>query len=144
MAGAGKSTDGGKTPPRKPGATAPRKGAGKRAKPAVKLVEPAAAPEMSVVTPAEPVVSERQVKKVELIDRVVEATGQKRKDVKPVVEAVLGELDRLIGEGADFQAPELGKLMIHKRKDVPNGEMVMLKLRRKTASTPLAKDDDNG
>ncbi|WP_168222988.1 HU family DNA-binding protein [Oceanicola sp. D3] len=110
----------------------------------MKLVEPAPKPEITVVTPAEPVVAEGIVKKVELVARVVEATGLKRKDVKPVVEATLQEVNRIIGEGSNLQLPELGKLMIHKRKDVPNGEMVMLKLRRKTAQKPLAESDDNG
>jgi len=110
----------------------------------VKLVEPAPKPDMTVVTPAEPVVAKRQLKKVEFLERVIAATGMKKKDVKPVVEATLAELDKVIGEGIDLQAPELGKLMIHKRKDVPKGEMVMLKLRRKTATKALAEDDDNG
>ncbi|MCO6382260.1 HU family DNA-binding protein [Oceanicola sp. 502str15] len=152
MAGPRKTTGTTKRPgaPAKPRGTGGGAGkAGGAAKtaakaPPVKLVEPAPAPEITVVTPAEPVMTERMVKKVELIDRVMTATGMKRKDVKPIVEAMLGEIDKIISEGADMQFPELGKLMIHKRKEISNGEMVMLKLRRKTAVKPLAEDDDNG
>ncbi|MBS8228949.1 HU family DNA-binding protein [Vannielia litorea] len=116
----------------------------KPAPPAMKLVEPAPKPDITVVTPAKPVVADRLMKKPELVARVMEATRLDRKDVKPVVEATLAELAAIIGEGTDMQMPELGKLMIHKRKPLPNGEMVMLKLRRKTAVKPLAEDDDNG
>ncbi|SIN95745.1 HU family DNA-binding protein [Vannielia litorea] len=135
-----RKTDG----PPKPRAAGTRRTAAKKPAPAVKLVEPAPKPEITVVTPAEPVVSEKMVKKNDLIDRVVEASGLKRKDVKPALEAMFAEMDKIIGEGATLQIPELGKLMIHKRKPVANGEMVMLKLRRKTAAKPLAEDGDNG
>lgn len=138
MAGTRKTTGSGKG--RSGGAGA---GKGAKAAPAVKLVEPAA-PDMTLVSPAAPVVADRVVKKAELIEQVVEATGMKRKDVKPVVEATLREISRVIAGGANMQIPELGKLMIHKRKELPGGEMVMLKLRRKTAAKPLAEDDDNG
>lgn len=139
MAGPRKTTE----PPK--GASAGRRGkAAAKTRPAVKLVEPAPAPDITLVGAAAPGAEEGPVKKVALIDRVVEATGMKRKDVKPVVEATLAELEKSIAAGADLQLPELGKLMVHKRKEVKGGEMVMLKLRRKTAAKPLAEDDDNG
>ncbi|MBY6047121.1 HU family DNA-binding protein [Vannielia litorea] len=142
MAGPRKTTGGGKTAPNRKTNAARGKAGAKT--PPVKVVENTPKPDITVVTPAEPVVAEGLVKKVALIDSVVEATGMKRKDVKPVVEATLAEIGNIIGKGADMQIPELGKLMVHKRKELPNGEMVMLKLRRKTVAKPLAEDDDNG
>ena len=125
----------------KPAAAAKPEGA------AANLMDPATAPtaaKMTVVNSAEPVVAATQLKKKDFIDRVVAASGLKKKDVKPVVETTLAELGAMISEGSEMQTPELGKLMIQRRKEVSGGEVVVLKLRRKTAEKPLANDGEEG
>ncbi|MCJ8139403.1 HU family DNA-binding protein [Falsirhodobacter halotolerans] len=80
----------------------------------------------------------------ELIDVVVERTGQKRAVVKPVLEAFLAAMKEKLVEGSDLTLPPMGKLKMVKRKE-DDGPMT-LKLRpqnaSKTAKSGLADDED--
>ena len=101
---------------------------------------------MKVVAAATPVVSGPTLRKNDFIDRVVESSGLKRKDVKPIVEATLKALADTLSADEELQAPPLGKLKVHKRKTIGKGEMLMLKLRRGeqmlAADEGLADDSD--
>jgi DNA-binding protein HU-alpha len=104
------------------------------ARPAPKVSAPvpkpsAPAPKATIVETVTPVVSDLPIKKPELIDRVVTETGMKKKDVKPVVEAMLAVLGRTLSGGEEITAPPLGKLMIKRAKDLPNAKVLTLKLR---------------
>jgi hypothetical protein len=82
----------------------------------------------------------------DLIDAVVTASGAKKPQAKPVVEATLTALGLLLADGQELNLPGLGKLQVMRRKERPNGEVLIVKLRRpgeksageKKAKTPLA------
>jgi len=76
------------------------------------------------------------IKKQELMDRVVAETGMKKKDVKPVVEAMVEVMTKALVNGEEFQVPPLGKLKIQKVKEVPNAKIITLKLRHSTVPKP--------
>lgn len=103
----------------------------RKAKPAA----PKAAP--VVVQEAAPVVSKPDLKKVELIDAVVERSGIKKKYAKPALEAALELLGEAIGEGRTLNLRPLGKVKVIKSKEVANGTVITTRVRR-----PLAKKDD--
>ncbi|KAG1667670.1 hypothetical protein GQR58_018299 [Nymphon striatum] len=107
------------------------------AKTAAKAV---AAPKATIIETVTPVVSGLPIKKPELIDRVVTETGMKKKDVKPVVEAMLSVLARTLSEGEEITAPPMGKLMIKRVKELPNAKVMTLKLRIPNAEVGTKKD----
>ena len=102
---------------------------------------------------AEPVVVEEaaentvekapSLRKKELIDRVVAASGMKKKDVKPVVEATLAVLGQALSDEEPMNLQPLGKVIINRRKELANGEVLITRIRRSSRAveaveTPLA------
>lgn len=94
----------------------------------------------TIVETVTPVVTGLPIKKPELIDRVVTETGMKKKDVKPVVEAMLAVMGRTLAEGEEMTVPPLGKLMIKRVKDLPSAKVMTLKLRYPTAQAAPKAD----
>ncbi len=99
--------------------------------------------------------TETELKKPELIRRVVAASGMKKKDVKPVVEAMLKELGDALTNGEIMNLQPFGKLQINRQKDKDNGEVIIVKVRRnqqavdeteslteKKSDVPLAESAD--
>lgn len=85
-----------------------------------------------------------------LVDRVVEASGAKKKDAKPIVEATLAEIDRALAKGEGLNLPSLGKLRVV-RLAADGGGAMTLKLRKPApgaggkangAKEPLAAAED--
>ncbi|MBU2993518.1 HU family DNA-binding protein [Octadecabacter sp. 1_MG-2023] len=91
---------------------------------------PAPATKATIVESVTPVVTATPIKKPELIDRVMAETGMKKKDVKPVVEAMLTVLGRTLADGEELTVPPLGKVMIKRVKDVANAKIMTLKVRQ--------------
>ena len=91
-------------------------------------------PNVVVVETVKTVVADAPIKKPELIERVMAETGMKKKDVKPVVEAMLAVLGRALVGGEELTVPPLGKLMINRTKEVSNATIVNLKLRHPNAA----------
>ena len=87
------------------------------------------APEPKVVEESTPTVT-NELKKPELIDRVVALSGVKKKDAKPVVEAMLSVMGQAITDGEQLNLQPFGRVRIVRSKDLPNGQAVTLKLRR--------------
>ncbi|TDL84104.1 DNA-binding protein [Palleronia sediminis] len=85
-------------------------------------------------TDAPAAVAVAELKKKDLIDRVVAASGAKKKDAKPVVEATLAVLGQALSDGEQLNLQPFGKLRIQRRKDMPNGQALTLKLRRSAPS----------
>lgn len=93
------------------------------------------------------------LRKKELIDQVVERTGVKKRDAKPVIEAMLAVLGEAISAERSANLEPLGKLRVTRSKDTPNGRLHVCRLRRKkavsekpteqtkTAPAPLAERD---
>lgn len=68
--------------------------------------------------------------KRELIERVVIASGIKKKAAKPVVEAMLKELGDALARGETLNLQPFGKGIVKNRKDLENAEIIELRLRR--------------
>ncbi len=119
----------------------PKKAAAKKttAKPAKATAskvaaKPAAAPKATVVETVKPKVAAAPVKKPELIERVMSETGMKKKDVKPVVEAMLHVLGRALVQGEELIVPPLGKVMVKNSKDLANATVMNIKVRQPNAT----------
>ncbi|WP_264213178.1 HU family DNA-binding protein [Leisingera thetidis] len=106
-----------------------------------------AAPEPVVVAAAAPVVAAPELGKKELVEQAVERSGIKKKDAKPVVEAVLGLLGEAIAEGRELNLKPFGKLKINRSQERSNGKVFVCKLRRpeaaKGAASEIAEEDRN-
>lgn len=81
--------------------------------------------------------------KRELIDRVVEASGIKKKAAKPVVEAMLRELGDALSRGETLNLQPFGKGIVKNRKSLENADVVELRLRRSRQAL-LASAADGG
>mgnify|MGYP000219925439 CR=1 FL=1 len=148
------------TTPKTPTAAAPRKTTAARktttTKPAVKApvtkvtpptpsapvsastATPAAATaKPAVVGQANTVVMGPVMRKKELIERVVARSGIKKKDAKPVVEAMLAELGDALAENRELALPPMGKVKVRREKTMPNGRVLVVKIRQNgTRTTP--------
>jgi len=107
--------------------------------------EAAAAPKpQPVAEPAEAAVAPGILKLKELVDAVAAATGGKKPEVKPLVEATLAALGKALATGRAVAAPPLGKIRVVKTK----GPALTLKLRladdSKAAGLALADDGEDG
>jgi len=91
------------------------------------------------------------LKKQGVVERIVRASGAKKKDVKLILEAALGVLGDALSAGEELNLPPLGKMKVNRQKTEGGAEILILKLRRGsdkvgTAADPkegLAEDDDN-
>ncbi|NNE52551.1 MAG: hypothetical protein HKN30_09125 [Sulfitobacter sp.] len=95
-----------------------------------KATPPVAKTQSPVTTAPQPVILGPVLRKKELVDAVVERSGLKKKDVKPVVEATLAELGAALSENRELNLQPMGKLMIRKEKHLPNGRMLVAKIRQ--------------
>ncbi|MFU8880894.1 MAG: HU family DNA-binding protein [Rhodobacterales bacterium] len=94
-----------------------------------------------------PVVSAPEMKKRDLLEKVVKRSGIKKKDAKPVVEAMLAVMGEALVEGRELNLPPFGKLKTNRIKDTGNARILNCKLRQGggngTASKEaLAETDD--
>ncbi len=101
-------------------------------------------PKPVVVTENTPSVSDPALKKKELIDTVVERSGIKKKDAKPVIEAMLAVLGQTLADGREMNLQPFGKVKINRAKDVQGGKVLVTKIRQsnrvpKASSDPSAK-----
>ncbi|WP_254919135.1 HU family DNA-binding protein [Oceanicola sp. 22II-s10i] len=90
----------------------------------------AVAPDLSLVTEAVPTVTGPELKKRELIDRVVALSGVKKKDAKLVVEATLQVMGEVIAEGRDLNVKPLGKLKVNRIKQSNGGTVMNARIRQ--------------
>jgi|GEM_PF-258146 len=70
------------------------------------------------------------LKKQELVERIVKASGAKKKDVKLIMEAALGVLGDALSAGEELNLPPLGKMKVNRQREEGNTEILILKLRR--------------
>lgn len=92
----------------------------------------AAAPKVApvLVTTAAPALATEEMRKEHLLDEVAKRSGAKRKDVKPIVEAMLEVLGEALGEARDVNLKPLGKIKVARTKLVANGRVINLRLRQ--------------
>ena len=69
----------------------------------------------------------------DLVERVSASGDFKKNDVRNIVEATLAELGRALEAGQQLNLPPFGKLRVGKSRDLANGTLITLKLRRITA-----------
>ena len=81
------------------------------------------------------------MRKKELIDAVVERSGVKKKDAKPVVEAMLEILGEALADNRELNLLPMGKFKVVNEKDLGNGKMMRVKVRQVTP-TDKPKDAD--
>ncbi|MGB7316745.1 MAG: HU family DNA-binding protein [Planktotalea sp.] len=96
-----------------------------------------------VVTETTPVVTDPALKKKELIDTVTERSGIKKKDAKPVIEAMLAVLGETLAEGREMNLQPLGKVKTNRAKEVQGGNVLIVKIRQSTRTPKAATDADD-
>ncbi len=111
----------------------------KTAKPAA--AKPAAAPDpVSGPVPGKAADEVRVLGKRELVDRVVTASGIKKRAAKPVIEAMLKELGDALSRGETLNLQPFGKGIVKTRKNLENAEVVELRLRRSRLAMDAAEN----
>ena len=73
------------------------------------------------------------VQKRDFIDRIVAATGARRTDARPIIEATLAQLGSVLSAGQTLAIPPLGRARINLEKDARGGDVITLRLRRRPA-----------
>ncbi len=89
-----------------------------------------AAPKPVVVTETTATGGGQELRKKELIDTVTERSGVKRREVKPVVEAMLAVLGQALADSREMNLQPLGKVKINRRKDLQSGTVLIAKVRQ--------------
>ncbi|MDT8327915.1 MAG: HU family DNA-binding protein [Roseovarius sp.] len=74
-----------------------------------------------------------ELKKQELLDKVVTRTDVKKKFAKPVVEAVLEILGEALAEGRELNLQPLGKVKLNRIKEMANARVIVAKIRQPKA-----------
>ena len=101
----------------------------------------------TVVDSPRPVIVGPVMRKKELIDTVVERSGIKKKDAKPVIESMLEVLGEALGDNRELNLLPLGKFKVVNEKDLGNGKMMRVKVRQVTPSDkpkdPTATTDES-
>jgi DNA-binding protein HU-alpha len=109
---------------------------------------PAAAEAIAAAPSVEPVLvtesrgaTGSEMKKRELVDRVAKHGDLKKKQVKPVVDAMLAVLGEVLGEGRELNLPPMGKMKVNRQKTISGGQIILIKLRTGTAGGAAAAGD---
>lgn len=71
------------------------------------------------------------VQKRDFVDRVVAATGAKKSEVCPIIEATLDQLGAALAAGETLAVPPFGRARINRSRDMRGSEVITLRLRRK-------------
>ena len=78
------------------------------------------------------------VQKKDFVDRVVAATGVRKSEARPIIEATLEQLGEALSAGHTLAVPPLGRARVNLEKDLRGGDVITLRLRRKSAiATPV-------
>lgn len=127
------------TPPKPASAVIPLASASVKAAPDTATTPDAAGDVVSVeavstaprlVTSTIPAVAGPELKKRELVDRVVTRSGVKKRDAKLVVEAMLALMGEALAEGQELNLQPFGKLKINRVKESANGRILNCRLRQ--------------
>ncbi|HKK98302.1 MAG TPA: HU family DNA-binding protein [Marivita sp.] len=110
----------------------------KRATPAATAKATAKTPE--VVVNETPIVTAPELKKKELIDTVVARSGIKKRDAKPVIEAMLAVLGETIADGRELNLAPMGKMKITRMKKTTKAHVITTRLRRNEAHQAASPD----
>ena len=75
---------------------------------------------------------------------VVDRSGIKKKDAKPVIEAMLAEMGDALGRGEQLVLQPLGKVMVKRRIDQENATVFTCKVRQSKQHSAAAQATDTG
>lgn len=70
------------------------------------------------------------VKRKELVERIAAKSGIKPNVIKSVLDAVLVELGDVLSAGEVLEVQPLGKITVNRRKEFPDREILVCKVRR--------------
>jgi Bacterial DNA-binding protein len=93
---------------------------------------------LKMVGASDIVAVEPDLKKKELIDLVVKRSQIKKKDAKPVIEAMLAVLGETIASGRELNLQPLGKLRINRSTDKGTARIIVCKLRQNAGGSGAA------
>lgn len=85
-----------------------------------------------------------ELSKKELLEAVVAESGMKKGEARRALDAVLSVMHGALSEGKDISAAPLGKIKIARKKQTPNGELAVLRVKLKTpggTAPPKARKD---
>ncbi|WP_245770611.1 HU family DNA-binding protein [Roseovarius azorensis] len=71
-----------------------------------------------------------EMKKQELLDKVLSRADVRKKVARPVVDAVLEVLGEALAEGREMNLPPLGRVKLNRVKDLPNARVIVAKIRQ--------------
>lgn len=74
--------------------------------------------------------SGNELKKRELLDLIVTRTGVKKRDAKPVMEAMLTLMSEAITAGRELNLEPMGKLKTNRIKETENGRITIMRLKQ--------------
>ena len=81
-----------------------------------------------------------KLRKKEFVDRVVIASGMRKRDVKPIVEAALKALGEALDKGEQIVLPDIGNMRVANSKETGKGLIHTVKLRRPGPSDETVAD----
>ncbi len=81
-----------------------------------------------------------ELKKQELLAKVVEQSGIRKRDAKPVVEAMLDVLGQALAEGRALDLQPFGKLMQNRSNEKSNARIIFAKIRQSKSSAKAEKE----
>ncbi|SHH24135.1 HU family DNA-binding protein [Marivita hallyeonensis] len=93
-----------------------------------------------VVVSETPTVSAPELKKKELIDAVVARSGVKKRDAKPVIEAMLAVLGETIADGRELNLAPMGKMKVTRMKRTTKAHVITTRLRRNESHQASSPD----
>lgn len=93
-----------------------------------------------VVVNETPTVTAPELKKKELIATVVARSGVKKRDAKPVIEAMLAVLGETIAEGRELNLAPMGKMKITRMKKTTKAHVITARLRRNESHQSASPD----
>ena len=86
---------------------------------------------LSVVSePSAPTEPDQVMRKRELLDAVINKSGIKKKDAKPVVEAMLEVLGSALQDGRTLNLQPMGKFIVKHEKKLANGKVLTTRIRQ--------------
>ena len=127
-----KSTGSKSTSPKTPTATTPTTKVAMPATDAAKAVADTTAGDASavLVSSPQPVVAGPVMRKRELINAVVAKSGIKKKDAKPVIEAMLSVLGSALQDGRELNLQPMGKVKVNREKKLAEGKVLIARIRQ--------------
>jgi len=80
-----------------------------------------------------------EMKKQEMLDKVVSRAKVKKNIAKPLLDAVLEVLGEALAEGRDLNLPPFGKVKVNRIKDLAQARVIVAKIRQAKSAPPGSK-----